>query len=143
MQYLWRLNAPTWITDIGVAGHMYRAVTGKVNPRLGPQFGEQMSTTGQAALRGVGVNIYPIDPEKTRDENLRNMAFDIKNVVKRMRTQLRDPNLTDEQKANMEAEYKALIEERRQAFEKYEKSSRVHPNLRTTIINVEKPDNGI
>ena len=129
MLYAWRLNAPTWVTDIGVAGHMYRAVTGKVNPRLGPQYGEQMGTVGQAALRGVGVNIYPIDPEKTRAENMRNMAFDIKNVAQRLKQQIRDPNLTDEQKANMIAEYRELIDERRETLRKYEEASKINPRL--------------
>jgi len=137
MSYVWRLNAPTWLTDIGAAGHLYRSLTGAVNPRLGPQFGEPMSTPGQAGLRFFGVNLYPIDPEATRAENIRTMSFEIRNTVKRLRSQLSNPNLTPEQRKEMESQYRAEIDSRQSQLKAYMERSEVHPNLRRGAIIID------
>lgn len=134
LSYVWRLNAPTWVTDIGAAGHLYRSLTGAVNPRLGPQFGEPMSTPMQAGARFFGVNLYPIDPEATRAENIRAMSFEIRNTVRRLRDQLRNPNLTPEQRQEMQAQYKAEIDSRQSQLQVYMERSEVHPNLRRGAI---------
>ena len=129
MTYLWRMGAPTWLTDIGYAGHTYRWLTGKVNPRLGPEYGEQLLTGPQTQARAVGVNIYPIDPKKSRMQNIRNMVSDMGNVMQRMTTKMMDPNLSPEQRRGVREEYMKEIKMRRDNIRKYQKESEVHPNL--------------
>ena len=130
MTYLWRMGAPTWLTDIGYAGHTYRWLTGKVNPRLGPSYGEQLLTGPQTQARIVGINIYPIDPQKSRTENIRNMVREMEDVSRRMGQMARDPNLTPEQRRGVIGEYKTEIMIRRENLRQYQRESEVHPNLR-------------
>lgn len=129
MQYLWRLGAPTWLTDIGAGGHVYRAVTGHVNPRLGPEFGEQTNTLGQALARAVGVNLYPIDPEASVATNLRQMKFELDEVKSRMKQRLRDPNLKDEQREQVRADFMAELELREAQLRAYQEAATINPKL--------------
>jgi hypothetical protein len=126
MGYVYRMAAPTWLTDIGFAGHMYRAMNGYVD-----KYGDPKSSVGQAALRIGGFNIYPIDPERTREENMRRMQFEIKEVRRRMATLLKDQNLPEEERTDIETEYGKMLQRRIEQLEKYDTESEVHPNLRT------------
>lgn len=136
MNYLWRAAAPTWMTDIGAAGHLYRTLTGHVNPSVGPKFGEQMDTTGQALARFFGINIYPIDPEKTVTENVRGMGFEIEQIRQRMKSKLRDPNLSEDQRDTMRADFMAELEVRAQQLRAYQDAANFNPRL----LGPEKPN---
>jgi len=127
MLYAWRMAMPTFITDIGAVGHLYRALA---NENL-DRYGEPKSTVTQAAARLFGANVYPINPEHTREQNLAQMQREIADTRRLMRQKLRDPNLDAEQRAALREEYAAEIRRRYERLRDYARESRVHPNLRT------------
>jgi len=124
--YLTRMALPTWITDRGAVAHMYRALTGHVDPRTG----EPTTTATQASLRFVGMNVYPVDPQYTRARNLMFMQIEIKDIITRMRSKLRDRNLNDKQRADIRAEYQEYLKRKIDKMREYAKESEVHENLR-------------
>ena len=127
MLYLWRMAAPTWVTDVGVAGHAYRTLTGAVNPKTG----DPLLDWGQVAGRMVGFNVYPINPEESRQKNLRGMKFDINKIVRQRARRLKNVNLNDRQRGRIKKQYNDLIAQRHMQMSDYAKASGVHPNLRT------------
>ena len=62
-------------------------------------------TKTQALLRLIGVNIYSVNPEKSRKENLRNMQREYLEMVKRRNYALKDKNLTPEERENLKKQY--------------------------------------
>lgn len=127
MLYAWRMAMPTFITDIGAAGHLYRAVSGEDLDR----YGEPKSTVAQAAARLFGANVYPINPEHTREQNIAKMQREISDTRRVMRQKMRDPNLDEAQRKALREEYVAEIRRRNERLRDYARESRVHPNLRT------------
>lgn len=125
MGYLYQMSAPTWLTDIGFAGHMYRALSGTVD-----KYGEPKTNEAQAMMRLVGVNLYPIDPVRTRDENISWMNFEISQVKRRKTKLLRDKNFTAEERKSIRQEYKEMIDRRREELRRYKVESQVVPQLR-------------
>lgn len=125
LTYLWSMAMPTWLTNYGAGGHLWRALEGEVDRQGLPK-----TTVGQAGLRMFGVNLYPIDPEVSRAQNLRHMRFEISEINRRMRQQLRSPSLTADDRQEIRDEYMALIKRRMEQMAKYAAESKVHPNLR-------------
>ena len=125
MGYLYQMAAPTWLTNIGFAGHMKRALDGTVD-----KYGEPKTNKTQAALRLVGVNLYPIDPMRTRRANIRWMQFEISQVKRRMSSLLKDKNFTAKERKKIRKEYRDMIRKRQDEIRTYRKESRVHPRLR-------------
>lgn len=125
MNYTWRLGAPTWLTDIGAANHMRKSLQGTVNPKTG----EPLLTHMQAALRFMGVNVYPIDPKLSRGQNIRRMKFEISQSKRAMNKQIRDANLTPEQKRNITREYQDHIKQMQTRLQDFIAESRINPKL--------------
>ena len=125
MNYLWRMSMPTFMTDIGFAGHMYKAITGAVD-----RYGNPKDTLTQAALRIAGVNLYPIEPDRSRRENVRRMIWEKKEIQRRMKSQLRDRNLTPKQRDRVRSDYRELLDAQQKRIEDYRKQSHVNPKLR-------------
>ena len=125
LSYLYGMAMPTWLTNYGAVGHLLRAGEGEVD-----RYGLPKTGYGQAAARLVGVNLYPIDPETSRSDNLRRMRFEIGEISRRMRQQLRNPNLSAEDRSSVRDEYLELIRARMEQMAKYGAESKVHPNLR-------------
>ena len=128
LNYSWRLAMPTWLTDIGFTGHMYRTLANKPNYR-----GDPPLTALQASLRLVGVNIYPVNPEDSRNRNIQRFRREIIKINDALRRLGRDRSLSEEEEKLRREEYleirKFLVERRDQ----YEKDSRVHPRLRVGV----------
>ncbi len=133
-KYLWRLAAPTIWTDIGATGHVYRAITDQRDTRRA-YYGEPTSTLPQALARAVGLNIYPIDPEVSRNENLRRMGNELKAVRSRMRRALRDvdPGMTADEQAKERLEiiedFQPKMQTLRLQMLQYQEESYIHPHL--------------
>lgn len=125
MGYLYQMAAPTWLTNIGFAGHMYRALSETVD-----KYGDPKTNVTQAALRLVGVNLYPIDPIRTRASNIKWMQFEISQVKRRRSSLLKDKNLSKKERKEIRTEYQGLINRRQKELREYKKESRVHPKLR-------------
>jgi hypothetical protein len=124
--YAYGMAAPGFLTGTGAGGKIIDAYTGKVDPRTG----DPTLTKSQALLRLFGISVYPVDPEVTRGRNLRSMGFEIDEVRKRMGEQLRDRNLTDQQKDEVRRVYKEEIQLRVDKMRKYQEESEIPENLR-------------
>lgn len=125
MGYLYQMSAPTWLTNIGFTGHMYRALSGAVD-----KYGEPKTNVTQAALRLAGVNLYPIDPVRTRNENIRWMNFEISQVKRRRSKLLKDRNFTPAERKSIRQEYQEMIGRRKEELRRYKVESQVVPQLR-------------
>jgi hypothetical protein len=125
MLYLYRMAAPTWLTDIGFAGKMYEAVNKDLN-----KYGDPKITKTQALGRLFGFNVYPIDPELSRSENLRRMKYEISRVKARKTKALKDPNLTREERKKINDKYLEMIKGRQTQIQEYVKASNIRKELR-------------
>jgi hypothetical protein len=67
LTYSWSVAMPTFLSHHGLAGNMYKQITGKdnVNPRT---LDERASFT-EGLLRGLGVSVYSYDPQDSRGVN--------------------------------------------------------------------------
>ena len=119
---------PTWLTDIGFTGHMYRTLTNKPNYR-----GDPPLTALQASLRLVGVNIYPVNPEDSRDRNLQRFRREINKINFAMKRLGRDKSLSEEERELRREEYREMREFLIDRRDQYERESRVHPRLRIGV----------
>ena len=123
--YMYRLAAPSWLTDIGFSGRMLETVKGDVDPKTG----DPLLTMGQSILRLFGINVYPIDPEATRAKNLSYMKYDIQDTSRRMKEVMSDQNNTEEDIEKIEKDYMQLIDQKVELMNEYDEASEVHPNL--------------
>lgn len=126
INYAYSMAAPSFLTDKGAIAKIIDAKTGKVDPKSG----EPALNESQAWLRLFGVNVYAIDPEATREKNLRFMAFEIKETQTRMGQLLRDKNLTDVDKEEIRRVYTQELKRRQEALRTYQRDSEVPPKLR-------------
>jgi|13_taG_2_1085334.scaffolds.fasta_scaffold05630_3 hypothetical protein len=127
INYAWRTSAPTWLTDIGFAGKMYEAVTKKPN-----YYGDPTITKPQAWWRLVGQNIYPIDPEQSRDTNLYFKRKDIEDAQNYYRKKIREADLRgdDEEVRRLEEEADRTLNVLADAFAEYEALSKIPERLK-------------
>lgn len=135
MTYVYGMAMPTWLVGIpmfgvdptmkGFSGHVYDALSGHVD-----KYGDPKSTMGQALLRGVGVNLYPIEPTKSRAKNLRYMAFELRDIQKRARDQMRNRNLSQDERLEIIATYTAILEKKQREIREYAEASRVSSKLK-------------
>ncbi len=104
---------------------MYRSLTDTPTKDGSPGM-----TVSQAALRGVGLNVYPIEPAKTRRKNLRYMRYEIQQLKRRRRRIQKDMRLSAEARKTMSKTYNDWIREKMLQMREYAKASRIHKNLR-------------
>ena len=125
MNYLWTMSAPTWLTEIGFGGKVLEAIDKDVN-----KYGDPKITMTQALTRLVGVNIYPIDPQKSRAENIKLMKREITGIKSRRTRALKDRNLTKEERKKLNKKYLEMIKERRLQLKDYLKESKIPRELK-------------
>jgi len=135
LTYLYTLAAPSFLAGVppfhehaaykGSLGHLYEAVTDRRD-----KWGDPKSTIPQASLRMIGVNIYPLVPEKSRRMNMFIRQWRIREIEQRAESILRDPNLSREEKKRIQDKYRdkisALVEETRE----YARASQVPSTLK-------------
>ena len=80
LSYLWNLAMPSFMTDLGVAGKLKDYIQGEVD-----YYGDPKLDLTQSLLRGVGVNLYPVNPEKSRKTNIYFMTREIKDMQYRQK----------------------------------------------------------
>jgi len=125
MMYLWRMSMPTWLTDIGFAGKLKEVLDKDVN-----RYGDPKITMTQAITRLVGVNIYPIDPQKSRVQNIKLMKGEITGIKSRRTRVLKDKNLSTEDRKKINDKYMKMIKERTKQIKDYIKESRIPERLK-------------
>jgi hypothetical protein len=123
--YLWRMNMPTFITDIGATGKLIEAISGDVDKQGNPK-----TTVGQALARFAGVNLYGIDPENERAKNIRHRRYEMIEAKAAWRKAVRDPNASESDKENASEHYRELIGDMATDLQQYLKDSEIHPNLK-------------
>ena len=132
--YLWNMAMPTWLAGIvfhdqapmrGAAAHIYEAISGEVDKR-----GEPRSTLPQALARLVGVNVYGVDPVKSRQRALLHKKHEISRVKQMMNSIARDQSLDKETRDAQVQAYKAKIQRMVKDMQDYAKESVVAPELR-------------
>jgi len=133
MSYLARATLPPWVTDQSFALKMWDAY--KQNPT---KYGDAPLTMGQAALRGVGMNVYPVEPEVSRARNLNRMSREIHDLESRKRQQLKDRRLDDDERQKVADKYNGLIEKAKQRRTDYAARSVVNPKLLAAPPGVSK-----
>ncbi len=116
---------PTWLTDIGFAGKLKEVLDKDVN-----RYGDPKITMTQALTRLVGVNIYPIDPQKSRMQNIKLMKNEITGIKSRRTRVLKDKNLSTEDRKNINKKYQKMIKERIKQLQEYVKKSNIPMELK-------------
>ena len=125
LNYGYSLMAPPWMTSGGPLAKIARAGSGYKD-----RWGNPQPTLSQSMARVVGVNIYPIDPVRSRAVNLRFMMRDLEDIKYRMKYDLRDPNLDKDAKRELRLNYKDQLRRKMEQIKKYKDQSKVHPNLK-------------
>ena len=128
LAWIWRTAAPTWLTDIGAAQQLYDAVTGKTNRR-----GEPKLTEEQAALRFLGINLYPSDVLAQRDQNILSYKAELDKARSRMTFRLRDQSLSEAQRQAIIADHSAEITRRAKNLTDYVRESTPSERLARTL----------
>lgn len=123
--YGYRMAAPTWLTDIGFAGKLLESINKDVN-----KYGDPKITKTQAITRLFGVNIYPIDPAKSRADNIKFMKNEISRIKARRTQVLRDKNLTPEERKKLQEKYTNIIQDRQKQLSDYVKETRLSKELK-------------
>jgi hypothetical protein len=101
------------------------AATGELNRE-----GLPGPTMGQALTRLAGVNIYGVDPVRSRAENLKAMEYEMSRLKARRTALLKNPNLDRDERREIVDTYRKMIQMQAEKIVEYEKSSRVNPRLR-------------
>jgi len=124
MLYLYRMAAPTWLTDIGFAGKLKELIDKDVN-----RYGDPKITMTQTLGRLFGVNIYPIDPKKSRAENIKLMKNEITGIKARRTRILKDKNLEQEERKKLNEKYLDILKKRTEQLKKYIEESKIRKEL--------------
>jgi len=124
MFYLYRMSAPTWLTDIGFAGKVLEVINKDVN-----RYGDPKITMTQTLGRLFGVNIYPIDPKKSRAENIKLMKNEITGIKARRTRVLKDKNLTKEESQKLNEKYLNILKKRTEQLKEYIEKSKIPEEL--------------
>lgn len=125
LNYIYRVAAPTWTTDIGFRGKLLEAINKDVN-----KYGDPKMTKTQAMLRLVGVNLYPIDPEKSRKSNMNFMLSEIQQIKARRTQVLKDKNLSKEERENLKNKYDDILRDRMEQLRDYKEESKIPKALK-------------
>ena len=88
MTYMYNMAMPTWVTSQGFAGKMLAAIDEDI--ATNEEIGRTVLTPGQAALRMVGVNVYPFDPERSRGKNIERMKKEMQEIKTHGRRKIMD-----------------------------------------------------
>jgi hypothetical protein len=124
MLYLYRMAAPTWLTDIGFAGKLKELIDKDVN-----RYGDPKITMTQTLGRLFGVNIYPIDPKKSRAENIKLIKNEITGIKARRTRILKDKNLEQEERKKLNEKYLDILKKRTEQLKKYIEESKIPKEL--------------
>ena len=83
----------------------------------------------QTLGRLFGVNIYPIDPKKSRAENIKLMKNEITGIKARRTRVLKDKNLTKEESQKLNEKYLNILKKRTEQLKEYIEKSKIPEEL--------------
>lgn len=125
MNYLWTMSMPTWLTEIGFGGKIMEVINKDVN-----RYGDPKITLSQAMKRLVGINVYPIEPQRSRMENIKLMKREITGIKSRRTRVLKDRNLSKEDRKIQNEKYLKILRDRIKQLQEYIKESNIPMELR-------------
>ncbi len=117
--------SPMGLADPKFGGKLTQAMTGQTN-----KFGDPRATTTQAFSSLFGMNVYPVDPERSRAQNMKQMAREIDDVETAAKKALADRSLTPEQKREVAKEYAGERTRRSRLLRDYADRSKVPERLK-------------
>jgi hypothetical protein len=127
LNYAWRVTGPPWMTDAGFLNKMIDAYKEKPSTKRG----DPPLTMTQAALRGIGLNVYPVEPEKTRANNLHWMDDEIKKTRARMTGEMKNQKYSEEYRAKLRKQFQDHIADLLKKRQQYARDSEIHPKLQS------------
>jgi hypothetical protein len=122
MGYLYQLNMPTWLTNQGVAGKVKQAMGAEVD-----KFGDPKATWAQAGLRMAGVNLYAVEPTRSRARNISTMEGELTSLKREQSMELKNPKLSPDDRAEIIKEYGKLMDKKKSEIAKYKEESQLGP----------------
>ena len=122
MGYLYALNMPTWVTDRGSVWKMKQAMTNEVN-----KYGDPKATAAQAGLSAIGVNLYAVEPTRSRERNIKTMEGELTSIKREKTAELKKPGLTADDRADIIKGYGKELDKKKAEIEEYKKASRLSP----------------
>ncbi|MCC7546354.1 MAG: hypothetical protein IT532_01175 [Burkholderiales bacterium] len=117
--------SPMALVDPMYGGKAVQALTGAEN-----RFGDPRSTMAQAILSLGGLNVYPINPQQSRNQNILRMSREIEDVKMSARKFLTDTSLSPERRQALFDKHSAEANRRTEILNDYIKESEVPYALR-------------
>ena len=128
MQWMARMALPPLLTDQSAVKRMWEAYQNTPS-----KSGDPPLTMTQAALRLLGQNIYPIEPEVSRQREINRMRKEIRDIDIRRKYETRDQSLDDAGRAARRKSYDDYLKTKRDELRKYTKESAIPDKLRTDL----------
>lgn len=125
-KYLLNMALPTWLTERGMVGKFFEMYKGT---NIDSE-GRVKFPWWHAALRGVGANMYRIDPQQSREINMRRMQRNLQDMQFEMGRQMREPGLTEEDLQEIYLDWQVKMERQLTELAEYEQASQINPKLR-------------
>lgn len=127
LKWSWDMAAPTILNSRGGPARMYDSSVNETD-----RWGEPNITMEQAALRNLGINIYPMNPELSHELSVRRIKGEISEIKRRRNYLRKDQQLTDSDRDEINEKYNELMREKQDELqhlqglkEKADKSRRV------------------
>ena len=137
LNYLYSMAAPPFLTSRGVVspmgliderygGKAVQAATGTTD-----RYGDPRATAEQAALALIGINLYAVDADNSFAQNVARMEFEMREVERRLKQQLKDRAMPQEKREEIVREYQGEMRRRGEKLMQYVDEAKIHPNLKT------------
>ena len=109
------LVSPIGLLDAEYGGKAVQAATGRTN-----KLGDPTATAKQAALYPFGLNVYSIDPENAKAQNVMRLKYEVDQTEMAGKRKLQNRGLSDEARQEIVEEYKAEIQRRGKNIMEYQ-----------------------
>jgi hypothetical protein len=116
---------PSFLSSTGAVAKTIQSATKDKD-----RYGNPTATISQAALRFLGLNIYSIDPEQSREVNVRMMLRSMNDTRDRMVTLMLDQSSSDEDRQWIAERYTQIIQRQADELQKYDEDSDFPASLR-------------
>jgi hypothetical protein len=126
MKYAHNMWLPSFISPQGALGNVLDTLgIGMYGtpPRQLTEAGTPRMTTGQAAARFAGVNVYPFAQEESRRTNVKSFLREIRKIQTDARYKLKNRNIPPQEKAAINREARARVKHVRERMRKFREGS--------------------
>lgn len=124
--YLWSMATPPWVGSTGFAKKIHDAAQDVPVDRQG----NPAITMTQALSGVVGISLYGLDPEVSRQKMLAQMDYEISEIKRRRGSVLKDQRIKPADRQAYVAEINDLIRQKTLAKKEYAESTNVPAKLR-------------